>query len=633
MKRRLLILPLISLLVSGCNFFDQTSITTRPNSGPSSTTGTSISGDSSTISSGTSNFSSSSSSSITPTDDYPTNISVNPLSKIASVGDEFDITVTFYPSTATIREVTWTSSNKTIASVDENGHVIAHSAGKATIKATAKRRIGTISASCALTVKNEEGTITKTKLDYTYTDFMEYSATGFNNCPLVGEPKLLIIPIWFTDSSTYISSSKKESIRDDIRKTYVGTNEETGWRSVKTFYEEESKGVMSLNATISNWYSCGDLISDYKNPTTGADNTRTLLDEAVTWYFTNNPSDSKSKYDTDDDGYFDGVMLIYGAPDFATLKESRSVSGNLWAYCSWTQANKGTISNPKVNVYFWASYDFMYGDNATDRTGFDYGGGDTDHCTLDAHTFIHEMGHVLGLEDYYDYGSNKYSPAGGFSMQDDNVGGHDPYSVIAYGWADPYIPTDSMEITINDFQSSHDVILLANHDVNSPLDEYMLLELYTPTGLNEFDSDYQYQGVYPQGPKEPGIRLWHVDARLSEWQGGSSFSTSLTSNPTAGRMVHAMSNSYGGQNASYLGEDYYDYNILQLIRRSTFETYKTKSSLTGSNLFFAEKSFDMSTYSKQFVNGTYMNDGKALGWTFSVESIVDNQAVISLTKV
>ena len=57
----------------------------------------------------------------------------------------------------------------------------------------------------------------------------------------------------------------------------------------------------------------------------------------------------------------------------------------------------------------------------------------------------------------------KYSqknPSGCFSMQDYNVGGHDPYSMMALGWVKPYIPTDSCEIKIKPFQTNHDLILL-----------------------------------------------------------------------------------------------------------------------------------------------------------------------------
>ena len=89
-----------------------------------------------------------------------------------------------------------------------------------------------------------------------------------------------------------------------------------------------------------------------------------------------------------------------------------------------------------------------------------------------------------------------------------------------------YIPNNI--ITIGDFATTHDIILLTPewNSYDSAFDEYILLELYTPTGLNKFDTDYQYSGRYPQGLNLCGVRMWHVDARLySEYKG------KITTNP------------------------------------------------------------------------------------------------------
>ena len=155
----------------------------------------------------------------------------------------------------------------------------------------------------------------------------------------------------------------------------------------------------------------------------------------------------------------------------------------------------------------------------------------------------------------------------------------------------------------------------------------MLLELYTPTGLNEFDSTYQYNGGYPKGPTTPGIRLWHVDAELGSYTTGY-----ITTKPTDGRVTHVYSNSYGENHGSILGEDYYDYNVLQLIRNNTSETYQPTADLSSDSLFKQSSSFNMDTYSQQFIKGTKMNDGKALGWSFTVTSVSSTSATITLTK-
>ena len=478
-------------------------------------------------------------------------------------------------------------------------------------------------------VVREEGSIDKTPVAYTYDDYMKNNYyDNMDNCPLTGSPKLLIIPIWFNDSNNFIDTSKKDTVRSDIQKAYTGSTSDTGWQSVKTFYETESFGKITLSATVADWYNVNESYLNYA-PESAVTKTVSLVNSASNAYFTSHSSDSRKNYDSNNDGYLDGVMLIYAAPDMQALGVESY--GNLWAYCYWT-SNYSNKTSPTADVFFWASYDFLYGSNAASKTGHSYSRGYTEHgVTIDTHCLIHEMGHVFGVEDYYDY-SDQFNPAGGFSMQDANVGGHDPYSVMAYGWAEPYIPDRTMTISIGDFQSTHDFILLANHElINSsdsnkfsPFDEYLLIEYYTPTGLNKFDSDYQYRDSYPQGPSEPGIRLWHVDARLCRY-------SSITTIPSSD-VQHVMSNSYGGDHGSPFGESYYDYNLLQFIRKDTSKTYQPTGDLDDGNLFKAGDTFTMSTYGAQFVNTGKMNDNKALGWSFRVDSITAAGATITVTK-
>ena len=543
-----------------------------------------------------------------------------------TVGQTKALSISYNPQDTENKVVEWVSSNPSVATYSD-GQVTALSVGQSKITATAKNRLGeTIKSECNVVV-TDPSTISKTTLKYTYDDYCANSAYPFDNTPLVGNPKLLVIPVWFSDSDTFISMSHRELVRDDIRKSFFGTNEEAGWRSLKTYYEEEAQGMIEIGGTITEWYETGESYEVYASNSSGGYKTETLVETASTYYF-NNSSETAQDYDSNNDGYLDGVILVYAAPDYDSLGVS---SNNLWAYTSWLMGLPD-LSNPTPNVYFWGSYDFMYssGIKAYERTELSmYGRGDTRHCIVDPHCFIHEMGHVFGLQDYYDY-SGQHCPAGGFCMQDMNVGGHDAYSVMAFGWAKPYIPTETSTIIINDFQSSHDMILLANHEVDSPFDEYMLLEFYSPTGLNKFDSDYHYNDRYPLGPKQVGIRLWHVDARLTYWT-GSGWSKTLVSNPTRGDVYHAMSNTYYSEWASGyspLGKSYADFNTLQLIRREGKSPYFSNNAIFGYG-----SSFTMNDYADQFVKAQRMNDGKSLGWTFSVSALDETSAAITVTKL
>ena len=480
----------------------------------------------------------------------------------------------------------------------------------------------TITAKHTLTITSDN---VLTPMSQTYNDLVKNSLNNISACPNKGDVKLLVIPIWFIDSSNFITTSNKENVREDIRRAYFGTPEETGWQSVSSYYHEESGGSLRLSGTVSEWYQIND---SYAKAGLNSYDTSGLVKNAVNWYFNNHTDDSRSSYDYDKDGYLDGVMLIYAAPD--AQQSGYEDLPNLWAYCFWIQEK----SSP-ANVYFWASYDFMYSKRiAQQRAGTGYAHGDTSHCNVDAHTFIHEMGHVFGLDDYYDY-SKKTIPAGGFSMQDYNVGGHDPYSMLALGWAEAYIPEATSTIQIGDFQKTKELILLSPefNVYNSPFDEYLLLELYTNNGLNNFDSRYRYSDQYPLGLSSVGIRLWHVDARLMTGM-GTSYHLVDSANVKQGRVKVGMTNtSYDANDPdsqkylTLLGSEYYEYNLLQFIRNNKFVTYKCNDNIKTTDLFYAGDSFSMSEYSRQFANGTKLNNGNDLEWSFRVNTILNENGI------
>ena len=482
-------------------------------------------------------------------------------------------------------------------------------------------------------------TIEKTKMNYTYMDYANNYYKASSAIPNVGEPNILVLPVYFYDSTNFIPTDKKEAVREDIERCFNGTKEEVGFESVTSYYSTLSSNKCNLKCKVADWI---DLSVSYENYVIEEDETIDLVISVTNQYFATS-GEERSKYDLDKNGYLDGVIVIYAIPDTDSIR--KQYYSNLWAYTNWT-TQKPNVENPTVCNFFWASYDFMYtSEVANSRVGTAYACGDDSNgkASLDTHVFIHEMGHMFGLYDYYDY-SYQYSPAGGFSMQDYNVASHDPFSVLSLGWCDPYIPTESCTIKLNTFQSSREVILLSNswNSLNSPFDEYFLIELYSPDGLNKFDHENQYfadnrSKKRPVGPDEIGVRLWHVDARLISYPYLKDASK-MTVDPNAeGKVVHAMSNTYSGNSygrgyISPLGSSYADYNILQLIRNEETETYRTRNAFDKFSLFNDGSSFTMNKFSKQFVNKSRLNDpNKVLGWAFDVK-IEGEQALITLTR-
>lgn len=87
-----------------------------------------------------------------------TGVTVTPTNQTINVGKTFTITPTVTPDNATDKSIIWTSSDDTIATVDDNGTVTAKGDGTATITATTND--GGFTASCVITVIKREGRVT-----------------------------------------------------------------------------------------------------------------------------------------------------------------------------------------------------------------------------------------------------------------------------------------------------------------------------------------------------------------------------------------------------------------------------------------------------------------------------------------
>lgn len=77
-------------------------------------------------------------------------MSLNKATASIAVGDDETLVATVAPANATVKTVTWSSSDSTVASVDTNGKVTGEAAGSATITVTTVD--GNKTDSCTVTV-------------------------------------------------------------------------------------------------------------------------------------------------------------------------------------------------------------------------------------------------------------------------------------------------------------------------------------------------------------------------------------------------------------------------------------------------------------------------------------------------
>src|SRR5690606_6815867 len=137
---------------------------------------------------------------------------------------------------------------------------------------------------------------------------------------------------------------------------------------------------------------------------------------------------------------------------------------------------------------------------------------------LNAETYIHELGHLLGSLDLYS-GTNDYGPIGGWDMMDYNVGDHGPATKLLFGWLDPLVAkVGNYQVTLDsytlDTDGSNSVLLIPYNsaDLNDgdAFDEYLLVMFYTPGGL--YNAHYNTT----LSVEDAAVVIYRVDARLNE---------------------------------------------------------------------------------------------------------------------
>lgn len=311
-------------------------------------------------------------------------------------------------------------------------------------------------------------------------------------------------------------NEKTKSLTDGVDKTL---KEQGGNISLEEFYEKSSFGhgafevvmiptwipyqIDGKDATAKEFYAKsggqgGVYASDYvKNWVKGELSKANNGALGADWKYTLDDLDS------DDDGFIDLVWNVYSYRQNYNSDNDYD-AGFWWAYVTYTGQQTGSKTNPNVQTIAWASTDFMNEHN----NGYD------------SRTFIHETGHGLGLDDYYDY-NNTWAPAAAIDYMDHNLGDHNSYSKFSLGWVNPWILTEDelkggkhAEITLRLATTSGDCLVLASPDYNgTAFDEYLMVELVGPYGLCDEYKETGILGSSTKGFTDAGIRVWHVDSR------------------------------------------------------------------------------------------------------------------------
>ncbi|MCM1289463.1 MAG: InlB B-repeat-containing protein [Corallococcus sp.] len=457
-------------------------------------------------------------------------------------------------------EISWSSSDTGVATV-MSGTVTGVATGTATITVTC----GTASASCTVRVVDATeflgwnvATPSGVQTPVLQNKMMQVdNAVGL---PSVGTYDVLVIPVEFTDA---LYTEKQLS---DLDLAFNDTTGATGWESVKSFYNKSSDGKLNLNFSIvgvnfgykGQIFNTGDKSTNYSK----TDDEKPLIERALAQL--DAAGADLSKFDSNGDGCIDAVYMMYSR-DF----DNTGNADLWWAYVYYYGTNSNetySVDGVQPYFYFWASQNFMYDDT-------------TSSVPINAETFIHETGHLLGLDDYYDYEENTGSDqgVGGAAMMDYNMGDHDPYSKLMLGWITPTVissTTAGATINLSDTDKNNDVLLIRLDSGTDYLCEYLLIDVYNNTGLNAWRTSRLYGGA------SFGARIFHISSAVTnpyQDDGYGSFTNdnnSVSTNPLI-KLIEA-----DGGNSKFAGSN-------GLAQAS--DLWKTNGTLTNCASYYTSK--------------------------------------------
>jgi M6 family metalloprotease-like protein len=432
---------------------------------------------------------------------------------------------------------------------------------------------------------------------------------GYYPLKTTGNQKMLVVPVKTSNGPDWT-----DAMIERVRVAIFGTSAETHyWESVSSFYNKASYGAITITGgfapvlTLSN-YTTSSLDSLGQN----------APDQVVIPAFYNVADASLLKeYDQDGDGRVDATLFVY-SNTYSTADNSA-----YWAWV-WYPDNGSSTTKPKISTYFWVSYEF------TNEGGTG--------SAIDAHTFIHECGHILGLDDYYNY-DNDYDPAGDREMQSYNIGDQGMFSKYELGWVNPYVldvgSGTSYTVPLRSSALYPDCLLLNDSWNGTPSDEYILIEYYTPEGNNYLDSHTKYSSrnlMYTNS----GLRIYHVDARLAKLNSNGAF-LNYTDTLNDGGYV-TFTGASNSKSYSYLSGTNADLFKLLSLQQANVTSSSDKDALINdgtastTGTLYTAGGATWQAYSTIFPKGANtFNDGSKIGYKVQLASVSDGTAQVLVT--
>jgi M6 family metalloprotease-like protein len=302
--------------------------------------------------------------------------------------------------------------------------------------------------------------------------------------PTTGNRNLVMILIGFTDKAFTKTQNDFNNLMNQVNYSVNGA---TG--SVRDYFYDNSFNQLTLNTIVAGPYTASNTMAYYgANDPYGDDlRPRTLVSEAI------NKADTDVDFsltDNDNDGYADGLYVIY-----AGYGEEAGASANaIWAH-AWALSSPVLKDGVYLSEYSCSSeLDGSYGTNLTNIG-----------------VICHEFSHVCGLPDYYDTDYETSGQSFDLGNWDIMAGGswnndgktppyHNSYSRMALGWQAVNLLTSAQTISLPN-SAENNISYRFNTGTNN---EFFIVENRQKI---KWDAYIPYHGML----------IYHVDLNYSGW--------------------------------------------------------------------------------------------------------------------
>ena len=425
-----------------------------------------------------------------------------------------------------------------------------------------------------------------------------------------GELKPLVIPIAWQDEPQNATDEQLTLFKNELGRVEdaSGTVTDysdavTGRYSLSRYFDIASYGKLKLTSYLTDWYPAPYNFSEYKYRAMD----KAFIDEAISWLHSTYPDKNWSAFDRDGNGYFDAVIFL-NAGDMSNENGFSIISfgGAIHYRQTYGSEFAGSTDKPGMN-------------NIVNMNALHF----------KDNTLIHEFSHGFGLIDYYDVTYSGRDAVGGYDMQSSSKGDWNAYSKYSVGWIEPKVvsglaPGESVELEIGTLADTGDAIAIpaAGSTLDSPFSEYMLVDLFAGTGVNQYDAQ-SWQDI----GDATGVRMYHVDARMEYHDYINSDYPGMTPCPVG--TIHFAND--------YKPSGKYNLELIQAGGENTFTNPEKpdRTAFQKQDLFMAGSSFTTQKYNAFFDEGLFDN-GMDFGYTVDVVSITgsgtDARAVIRITR-